>query len=916
MLSRVKEIVKAFERIRINMIIAFHGFSGTPVEFARKFVGIGAGKTNINTDWQSITWKVLRHWYPELYREFFDEAYTLALKDKGKKAWITGDIEHDFEHAQNRIIYVYARKLFRKPKYWPLLERITRTLQEGNVRMRFLDVSEQEAKEHYLHAELPVTPDPEHGMTAFETIYKLTHERIFEIMGAFNLRNSADAKKVKNVNRARELRLQDWQIYALKRTAAREAAISSGIPDVLEEVFTESKLLSAMADLTKDPKKPKVTLPATLRSMLENIKASGRGNINIRYLNWLLHTDLTLSVPEINALKDSGKTLQEIDNIGIIYRELTRQMKKIIRGPVGVIDTYVSAAQVMDIADAPGELPSEEILREYSPVANAAVASALTAVSDGSARKKPGARAAEIKLAKNKVDTNGKDEFSAVFTETGDTVVIPIAEGLRDLEEEDTFRGGEIIRGSSGKIIAMLVDVVEKTNAAATGGNGAVSMAVGSYGTPELTPTQREALEAKGIEPKRYMINSAALRLAGSMTDSSYSHVLIAQVPGDKTKDFEGAGAINPNDPAEVILKRIADANGDEVSDYEVVLNARDRETKKLEQLKAMAVEYIFERIILEKRRNLVRTLLNAETFNTVKDVKRYVSPLITLRFLAECDQNFAEFKMNETDKNRLTELSATLAQDEDIMALVDEIEKLDKAGESLVINTIADGTFIHGAEAALGLRGRSGKKKILFSTSGSAEAFMNLAVAKAFRKHGAIASNNIMSPALKGQPDLNMRHDFASTQKGIEAAGLIREARDSTPGQEGDGHPNDSAEILSGDKIFTTAHITSENLDAAVAFMTDSDGFNQPGVKRNEDGTYSVVTLRIRYKDGKLYRWLETRRFRVDALGVVLLNPDPQVVSTNIGLKQVPSFRLHSPNAPVTLPERQDILAGISAAA
>ena len=225
-LNRAKEVAAAFKKLGLNVGVALHGFSGTPVDIAPQFIGTGIAKVNINTDWQAMTWKVLKAYYPELYKELFMLARGLAAKDAKKGPMlVTDNADYDFEHAQNRIIFGFARTLFRSPEHWPLLERITKSLAEGTDRRRLVERTDEQAKEDYLKVQLVTEPDAR-GLTSSEMLYKLTNERVLELMNALQLKNSAEG-----ITAEREkLKLQDWQ---KKKLAEEDAAKEKSTADVI-----------------------------------------------------------------------------------------------------------------------------------------------------------------------------------------------------------------------------------------------------------------------------------------------------------------------------------------------------------------------------------------------------------------------------------------------------------------------------------------------------------------------------------------------------------------------------------------------------------------------------------------------------------------------------------------------------------
>jgi len=251
--DRARETVERFEReLGIKIGVALRGFSGTPLEVVLAFVGTGIAKVNINTDWQAITWKVLQAYYPDLYRRCFDLARKAAIKeleklrekenkeqDSKEKEKLLKKIEKleklvelPFEKSRNRIIFGKdgapgLRTLFRgseeKPEGWKLLEEITNTLKQTDVKMR---LPERQREEDILNLVLTCERDDKNGITSQEAIHKLTKERIHALMDRMNLRDSANG--VRDIERMRECRLQQWQLDEI-REALEQARIQTSI---------------------------------------------------------------------------------------------------------------------------------------------------------------------------------------------------------------------------------------------------------------------------------------------------------------------------------------------------------------------------------------------------------------------------------------------------------------------------------------------------------------------------------------------------------------------------------------------------------------------------------------------------------------------------------------------------------------
>lgn len=308
-LKRAREVVDAFKKTGLSIRVALHGFSGTPVEFAPMFLDKGIGKVNINTDWQAICWKVIRAWYPGLYREIFNQAYNLAVAAKLKaqknmekalqgtdqakiekaqkavddissivtaKGLDDGDFERDrnidFEKAKNRVIFGKKgapgiRNFFRDPeKGQPFLMKIVQTLVEGDEEERrigkrrlksLVEKTEAELYEDYLNLIIDVQDNP-NGINALDALDKFTYERMKELLEALGLKDSAN--KVAEIDRAAVLRLQEWQLKELRQKVAKLIVKSaSAEPSNVVEV--------EMYDVT--PPIPIITTPAAYAELIK-----------------------------------------------------------------------------------------------------------------------------------------------------------------------------------------------------------------------------------------------------------------------------------------------------------------------------------------------------------------------------------------------------------------------------------------------------------------------------------------------------------------------------------------------------------------------------------------------------------------------------------------------------------------------
>ena len=152
-----------------------------------------------------------------------------------------------------------------------------------------------------------------------------------------------------------------------------------------------------------------------------------------------------------------------------------------------------------------------------------------------------------------------------------------------------------------------------------------------------------------------------------------------------------------------------------------------------------------------------------------------------------------------------------------------------------LTITQISDGTVVHGLMASF----QPNKKiptldrhKILWTAGGSAEAFMNLAVAASVPGGiGALrlCSKNVNKTAAGDKAkDLSRRYAFDANE--INELRVVR---------------NDAESILSGNRLFGIQDVKG-SITANFSFITDNGVFDQPGVQKVRPGIFRVCTLRI----------------------------------------------------------------------
>lgn len=590
-----------------------------------------------------------------------------------------------------------------------------------------------------------------------------------------------------------------------------------------------------------------VTISDAHRATIEYARqrAINGDKATIKQLNSLLNSDYKFKLTDydIQALQARGRPLDAVHTIRVHSEELARIINGMVRGPVGRFDTKVGRDMIARLGVKAGKMPTQGILDRYSLVANATVAAAIAVVADGYRGKVSELTAkSEVKIIKDGADGLAKEEIQVVFHLSGYRIIVTVSEGgLRDAVEK-AFVGGEEIGAEGMEVVSIALDVIENTNATAEGKVGGTSIAVGAKG---------------------------GAALLGNAPDV-YAMAIITNVPEDKVAEFERE-PLEPGpyeDENDLIgiqanikrqLERIAEANSTSINDIEVVLLGRARETNRLKAFKRIALESIYDRN-LQANSALIQQIVASGASRSEKELRDYVMRLLTLEFLLHCETYSKEFRMTDEDRNSLKVLQDIAVNDAAVESLVELIDAADEAGQGMSINVIQDGTFVHGLHAALGRV--DGKVKVFFGTSGAPEAFMNVALAKAFHANGAIASMRLLSNAgLKKAKNLVPAYNFDDVEKK-----LIETLR-----------PEDAADIIAGKRLFTTADVKGE-VEGAITFLTDNEVFGQEGIKAlDEKNSYRVTTVRASEEGNNSYAWVESRLVRIAPLKVEV-NPEDMI--------------------------------------
>lgn len=188
----------------------------------------------------------------------------------------------------------------------------------------------------------------------------------------------------------------------------------------------------------------------------------------IRQLNALLNPNFRfgLTGADIQALKARGRTIGSVDTIRIHSEELARIINGLARGPIGRFDTKIPISYIAPLPGMEkGEMPTQDILDEYSLVTNATIAAALAVVADGYVGKMTDlTENAEVKIIKDGADGLAKEEIQVIFNLSGYRIIVTVSEGgLRDAVEK-SFLGGEVIGKKGLGVVSITGDVDVKND--------------------------------------------------------------------------------------------------------------------------------------------------------------------------------------------------------------------------------------------------------------------------------------------------------------------------------------------------------------------------------------------------------------------------------------------------------------------
>lgn len=344
-IQRARKVHEAFKSMGLDIGIALHGFSGTPIEFAKDFVNTGIAKVNVNTDWQAIVWKVLEAYRPELYREIFNLARESAQKKDGvKKGLVTDDADYDYAHAKNRIIFGYARQLFRDKKNHPLLARVVQTLQSET---RCLPVSREQKQEDHLNMRLTFDESAP-GVRAIDAIKDLTWRRVIDLMTALSLYGSAHGIRI---DRERELRLQDWQIDDLNEARPNFATDDDATPRG-ESQENREPLLNAVGEKVETRPFPVSVRPVEINSA--ELDLSRQLQEIFRYI-----TERIEGSPPLEA---SHKRLSRVGTLKKCLKVLLEKLKALPRSRFKEIEKQKAWQEIFNILEKLDKYPSEKKL--------------------------------------------------------------------------------------------------------------------------------------------------------------------------------------------------------------------------------------------------------------------------------------------------------------------------------------------------------------------------------------------------------------------------------------------------------------------------------------------------------------------------------------------------------------------------
>ncbi|MDD3088627.1 MAG: hypothetical protein PHT95_01595, partial [Candidatus Omnitrophica bacterium] len=173
----------------------------------RELSGKGVIKADINMGMETIIWKVLEAYCPDVYREVFDEARRKAMEESSELA--TKDYEADYSVSRNRIMLSYASKILSEKgseNDHVLVNKVRSALYDTRIRMLPRGTIPDRLDASYIVNELSFTPEVVDGLSAPEMLDDLTYryaKNVFE-----GISSEGSASRVAMDTRPRLLRAQ------------------------------------------------------------------------------------------------------------------------------------------------------------------------------------------------------------------------------------------------------------------------------------------------------------------------------------------------------------------------------------------------------------------------------------------------------------------------------------------------------------------------------------------------------------------------------------------------------------------------------------------------------------------------------------------------------------------------------------
>ncbi|MFC1624390.1 GNAT family N-acetyltransferase [Candidatus Omnitrophota bacterium] len=470
----------------------------------------------------------------------------------------------------------------------------------------------------------------------------------------------------------------------------------------------------------------------------------------------------------------------------------------------------------------------------------------------------------ETKLIKEEADGVAKKIYEYIANKMGIILIIRVSEGYGRDEVKESFRANDIIVPDNLineiNLISQAAEKGETVYRAIDGREYAIKNVITDV-IEGTTATVFDIYGEKLEEIEDWESGAISANVVGPGVDSLgncpdyYGDVIVTIVPPEKKQGFiddpldPEVTAEDPN-RLEGQLKRIADANGININDLEVVVLGSTKETARWRALERLSEEYSGLRATRIKNGTVAHGLL--ATFGRRSGKHKVLMAaggapegflnLATAGIFKELGA-LASLRIYSGNANRTKtgESALDLSRRYDFTGLPEFVDMLiEKIG------------------AEFNIVNKAGLRDVLMDLLGNDE---NIDILKNIKDRGIIQGIPKLKSffmALKESIEISNEDEFIEHFKDIISKYEEYDVRKQ--------RPLDGMKILNGLKLFTQEDVEGE-VEGNFAFITNNGVFGVPGAQELSDGSYKVKVLRVRKINEKPCVWFEDKIFTKEEL-------------------------------------------------